>query len=174
MIFDQVLMNETLQLKSLDPRAHAKKITGWLSDPYLNKYLVVRHKEITEVEEIKHIESLNTSPKSYYFGIFHRVSAELIGTTTCRIKNTSTLEIGILIGEVAFHGKGFGGSALTLLETFAQNLKLEKISAGIECDNDASVALFSKMGYEFESDTKINEFGTKCFQVSKDIPYGNV
>ena len=174
MIIDFSLANEKLHFKSIDAKVYAKQITKWLNDPYLNKYLAVRHKLVTESEEIEHIESLNSSTMAYYFGIFQNASQELIGTATCRIKNSSTLELGILIGEKGMHGKGLGASSLFLCETFARTLNLKRLSAGIECDNQASIALFLKMSYKFDNDVIGNEFGTKCFQVSKNLSYNDL
>ena len=174
MINNLYLANDRLYLKSLEPMMHSKKITEWLNDPYINKYLVARYKLNTEADQISQIESLNSSSMPYYFGIFLGTSSQLIGTTTCRIKEESALEIGILIGNKVLYGRGSGVSTLTLLEIFARTLMLKKLSAEIECENQASIALFLKMGFEFEKEAKMNEYATKCFQVSKDLIYDKI
>jgi RimJ/RimL family protein N-acetyltransferase len=163
------LVNENLILKMIKPNEYAKKITDWLNDPIINKYLMARHKVNTEIEQIGYIEQVNASLTSYYFGIFFGDNLRLIGTTTCRIKEEKSLEIGIMIGEKAFHGKGLGFSTIKTIESFAKTLGLERLTAGIECENKASAALFLKMGFLFDEELILNEYGLECFQVSKRI-----
>jgi RimJ/RimL family protein N-acetyltransferase len=171
MLANVTIVNEKIELKSIDPRVYSGQIIQWLNDPYINKYLVVRHKLITVSDEIEHIELLNSSPTSYYLGVFLCSESRLVGTATCRIKNASTLEIGILIGEKELHGTGLGAATLTLVEKFAKSLSLKKLSAGIECENQASLSLFLKMKFKIEKSFFTNEYGTKCIQVSKNLDY---
>lgn len=174
MISSLKLVNENLFLKPLEPNRHSEKITEWLNDPNINKFLMARYKLNTETEQIRHIKQVNTSSNSYYFGIFLAQNSRLIGTTTCRIKEEKSLEIGILIGEKAFHGKGLGVRTLKMIETFAKTLGLEYLSAGIECKNEASVVLFSKMGFIFKEELNLNEYGVECFKVQKKLIYDKI
>jgi RimJ/RimL family protein N-acetyltransferase len=171
MIIESGLSDGNFELKSIDAFVHSKKIVKWLSDPELNKYLLVRHKSISESEQIEHINSLNFSADSFYLGIFRLGNSELIGTTTCRVDHSETFEVGILIGERKLHGRGLGATTLALLEVLAKRMNMKKLSAGIELENVASLALFKKMDFQIENDQFINDKGAKCIKVGKFLKY---
>jgi RimJ/RimL family protein N-acetyltransferase len=169
MLTSLTLIDERIELKSINSSVDSERIMQWLNDPEINKHLSARHKWITVSDQIEHIESLNSSLTSYYFGIYQNLDSRLVGTATCRIKNKRTLEIGILIGEKDLQRTGLGFSTLTLLEIFAKNLSFKKLSAGIEYENKQSLSLFLKMKFKIEKSVSINEYGIKCIQMTKDL-----
>jgi RimJ/RimL family protein N-acetyltransferase len=59
--------------------------------------------------------------------------------------------IGILISESEFRRKGYASQALKLIETEAQKLGLNRLSALIHSENEQSRKLFEKMGYLIKS-----------------------
>jgi RimJ/RimL family protein N-acetyltransferase len=169
MLTSITLKDERIELKSVTSMAHSERIIQWLNDPEINKYLYARHEWVTVSDQIEHIQSVNSSLTSYYFGIYLNLDSRLVGTATCRVKNEKTLDIGILIGEKDLHRMGLGISTLALLEVFAKSLGLKKLSAGIECENQPSLSLFLKMNFKIEESVLINEYGNKCIQLSKDL-----
>jgi len=169
MLTSLTLIDERIELKSINSRVDSERIMQWLNDPEINQHLSARHKWITVSDQIEHIESLNSSATSYYFGIYQNLDSRLVGTATCRVKNEKTLDIGILIGEKDLHRMGLGISTLALLEVFAKSLGLKKLSAGIECENQPSLSLFLKMNFKIEESVLINEYGNECIQLSKDL-----
>jgi len=60
---------------------------------------------------------------------------------------TQSIEVGIMIGESNFHGKGIGSQCLELIEKFATLNNLFLLTAGVMSSNSASRNLFNKNGY---------------------------
>jgi RimJ/RimL family protein N-acetyltransferase len=65
--------------------------------------------------------------------------------------------IGILISESEFRRKGYASQALKLIETEAQKLGLNRLSALIHSENEQSRKLFEKMGYLIKSNGETGE-----------------
>ncbi|MBQ8082163.1 MAG: GNAT family N-acetyltransferase [Clostridia bacterium] len=68
-------------------------------------------------------------------------------------------EIGILIGDGAFRGKGFGSDAVDTLCRFGfEELNLHKIKASVFSFNEAAIRAYQKCGFQEEGILKAELF----------------
>ena len=64
-------------------------------------------------------------------------------------------DVGILVGEKQYWGKGYGTEALSLLTRYAfKSINLHKLTAGCYAPNKASTAIFLKNGFQIEGEQK--------------------
>jgi len=124
----------------------------WMNDKDVNKYLesrFINHNIDTVRSYVKN--ALNNS-SVYLFGIFNK-------TTDCHIGNIKLdinqihkkAEIGLLIGEKQWWGKGVATEAIEAITNHGfTELDLEKIEAGCYHSNHGSFCAFQKVGYEAE------------------------
>lgn len=127
-------------LYSLENNTDIWEISG-TSTPYskhlLTQYLENVHRDIYEVKQLRLticdtkdtvvglVDLFDFDPKNHRAGV------------------------GIIVLENAERNKGYGGEALHLLEEYSKlTLGLKQLYANILVDNEASIHLFEKMGYQ--------------------------
>jgi RimJ/RimL family protein N-acetyltransferase len=100
---------------------------------------------------------MNESTNNYLFGIFDYNTEKHIGNIKLGLINPihKYAEVGLVIGDKSFWGKGIGTEAIKLVVEFAFNtLLLNKVTAGIYSNNIASLKAFQKLGFEIEGHQK--------------------
>lgn len=116
---------------------------SWLKNPEVNKFLEVRHLAVTVDSQKVFVTDCNESTNTYLFGIFN--NGILIGTLKVGPINSLylTSDIGIMIGNSSFWGKGIASESIGLIVDWAkQNLKLRKVTAGAYATNIGSIKSF--------------------------------
>jgi ribosomal-protein-alanine N-acetyltransferase len=116
---------------------------SWLKDPQVNKFLEVRHLTVTVNSQKVFVSDCNDSTNTYLFGIFN--NGVLIGTSKLGPINfvSLTSDLGIMIGDSSFWGKGIASESIGLIVNWAkQNLKLRKVTAGAYATNIGSIKSF--------------------------------
>lgn len=121
----------------------------WLNDPLVNQFLESRFQVATRESVLKFIEGASVS-NSYLFGIFLQENSKHIGNI--KLGPVSQLhrrgDIGLLIGDKRFWGKGIATQAIELVVEFAFNhLNLLKVTAGMYAPNLGSYRAFIKCGF---------------------------
>lgn len=147
-----MIQGERLYLRSL----RAEDIEGgyreWLQDPAINQYLEARF-SVYNYDQLKDfIQNINASSTDYLFGIFDKDDT-YVGNIKIGGINWihRTAEVGLLIGNRDYWGKGFGSEAIYLVTEYGFNtLNLRKLWAGAYSTNKGSVRAFEKAGYEHE------------------------
>jgi RimJ/RimL family protein N-acetyltransferase len=121
----------------------------WRNNPDINKYLANRVKTKPEAETwFNHITG---SPLNLLKVIIY--NGQLIGY--CMVESVDAqnrrCEVGIIIGDLQFLGKGIGKIIVTeLLKYCFEKLKLHRVLAVIAKGNERSVRLFKSMGFSYE------------------------
>ena len=153
MIIQKPLKSKRLVLRSLGAADIGNSYLRWLCDAEIIKYLEVRHTKPSVRQIKRYVKDCNQSENICLAGIF--LSKE--GTHIGNIKigpidwRNRRGEIGILVGEKKYHGKGLALEALNRFASFCfQKLKLHKITAGCYGSNLASVNLFHRGGFQIE------------------------
>ena len=116
---------------------------SWLKNPEVNKFLEVRHLAVTLDSQKVFVANCNESTNTYLFGIFN--NEVLIGTLKVGPVNSLylTSDIGIMIGDSAFWGKGIASESIGLIvDWIKQDLKLRKVTAGAYATNIGSIKSF--------------------------------
>lgn len=127
---------------------------------YMNDYEVIRNtspgaiRAITFEEERDFINAAKIrADLSYDFAIEDLQTGEYIGG--CGIKNTNlkerTCELGILIGNKNYWGKGYGSDGIqVLLKVIFGELNFRKIKLGVFEFNKRAISCYEKNGFKIE------------------------
>ena len=143
--FDENLIGTTTYIEWFKNISNIKKIGR---EEYLEGIL--------DQDLVSYVKSMNLKQDLYFFGIYDRISKDLIGTakldTSITSFNTGKIgEIGILIGFPSNRGKGFADESVRLLIDFGfKTLALRKILAGMKSSNKESLNLFLKNNFKVE------------------------
>lgn len=142
-----------LFLAALEP-AHAEgDYLSWLRDPEVTQFLEARLVDYDLDRLRRYIITENERPNAVPFGMFLRPDKRLIGTiklSEIRAEHRKC-NVGLMVGDRAIWGKGYGTEAIELASDYAFNtLKMHKIVAGCYADNVGSARAFLKAGYNVE------------------------
>jgi len=123
------------------------KMHDWLNDPEVNKYL---DKQEWSVSSIKaYIEEKAKKPGVHYFYIWYKeegCKGVAIGTAKLEYG-----EIGIMIGDKEYWGRGIGTEVVRRMKVFALDvIGLREVRAGIMAGNEGSFKCFRRAGFEWE------------------------
>ena len=123
---------------------------GWLNDPEVNKYLESRFFVHTIDSTTQYILDCLNNPLIHKYGIFDRDSNRHIGNIKLSVIDHSAKigELGILVGEKDYWGKGIATEAITGFTNYGfTKLGLLEIVAGCYQSNIASLKAFQKVGF---------------------------
>lgn len=130
----------------------SERYLGWMNDPQVVRFM--RHRSYRST--MKSLEDFVKSrewPRDLTLAIVDRetnLHIGNIGLTAIDWANGKA-ELGMLLGDRNFWGQGYMSEAFDLITTFAfSRLKLHRLYAGTERDNQAAVRLFKKAGWEKE------------------------
>ena len=150
MIINKKFKGDKVILQCLNKKNISPNYSRWLIDKNVNKYLEVRFQNKNELKQksFSKINFYNNSKNIVIFGIFH--NKEHIGNI--KIENNKfhrRAEIGLLIGNKNFWGKGFGTEAIKIASKFAfKYFKCEILFAGSYKSNLSSINSFQKAGWK--------------------------
>jgi [ribosomal protein S5]-alanine N-acetyltransferase len=131
---------------------------SWLCDPEVVKYLG-REELLAGVpfDEINaYIDNLWKSQYCHFFAVFHAETDIFIGTSkisfgTERDFKHKIADIGIMIGDRYFWGKGLATETLRAVSAFAfDTLSARKLSAGGFEANTSVIKAFMKIGFKID------------------------
>lgn len=120
----------------------------------LKKYLKNAHRDIYEVKQLRLVICDNKS--NHTLGFVDLFDFE---------PKHRRVGVGIIIFAEADRGKGYAAEALDLIRNYAViHLKVHQLHAAISEDNDRSIKLFTKQGYQqcgVKKDWTLSENGFK-------------
>lgn len=131
------------------------KYLSWLTNPLITRYLEVEGRDAPSIESIaSYVKYLNDSENNILLGIFSNEDGLHIGNIKLGSIDFrhSRGDIGFLIGEKNFWGKGYASEAISLLAKYAHSsLMLHKITAGCYEENIASEKALIRAGFKLEA-----------------------
>jgi [ribosomal protein S5]-alanine N-acetyltransferase len=132
-----------------------EEYVSWLNDEEISRYLETPCSGNTLSSVRKFVDGCQADPDSFLFGIFAREGGRHIGNIKikCNYVNhgLGNGNIGIMIGNKNFWGKGVATESIRAITKFGFNvLGLQKIAAGCYEINQASFRAFKKSGYKVE------------------------
>lgn len=128
------------------------RLRRWINDPRVRQYLYHRGPK-NALAEREYIESLGKQAGDYTFGIVVRSGDRLIGSTGLHNINwiNQSAVFGLMIGDVAYHGRGYGREATELALKFGfQELNLHRIALSVYSDNWRAIRIYQKAGFVHE------------------------
>ena len=140
-------------LKPFTEKDISDRYIGWLNDPEVNRFLEVRFVHQTHETVLEFVRSFYGDSEKYIWEIYPNDSAEPVGTTTLYDikRNHGTGEIGLMIGEMEYRGKGASNEAMELVLEFAfVTLKLRRATGGSISLNHSMNFTFKRLGFTCE------------------------
>lgn len=132
----------------------SERYVNWLNDPEVNQFLEVRFTHQTFKTARSYVLSFYGPVEKYIWGIFPNHDLRLIiGTITLQEinRNHGSGEIGLLIGDKSYWGKGAARGAMELVIEFAfDKLDLRRVTGGTYARNHAINFTLRQIGYTCE------------------------
>lgn len=150
------LMGSTVYLRRLAESDITEGYVQWLNDPETNRYMEFRFTVWTKEKLIKYMSERQANPE-YFWAICMRDNNIHIGNIKLGSIDRDHLraDIGLMIGDKSYRGRGLGTEAIRLVTDFAfTKIKLQKLTAGAYIDNVACIKAFEKCGFTREGRLK--------------------
>lgn len=152
---------QSISLRPLS-RANLTVYTKWVNISKNRNYIPYQFP--TTIEERTHwLEEVENNPThtKIIFEIWHKVDSLPVGYI--QLHDISWIhrraEIGILIGENSYWGKGIGREAVRLISQYAfEELNMRKVKAFVEHKNMGSRKVFEKLGFGLEAVLKAEDY----------------
>ncbi len=129
-----------------------QKLRKWINDPEIWRYLVIRT-PMNAVREREWIEGQGLSATEVSFGVVVRTGDRLIGSVGLRQIHpvNRSAEVGIMIGDKEYHGKGFGTEAVRLMVRYGfEELNLNRVALRVFAHNFRAIGCYQKAGFVHE------------------------
>lgn len=147
-------INKKVFLNTLIPDALDSYYLNWLNDPVVNNFLEVRHNPPNRLDEVKdYVKNINESSNSLLIGIYSVDNNLHIGNLKLGPVDWNNLvsNLGFVIGEKAYWGKGYASDAIKRTIEYAfTDLGLAKVTAGCYAENKGSQLALLKAGFKNE------------------------
>lgn len=174
--------SQRLFLKVLQPSDCSEKYLSWFHDQEVIKFLSIRSSIPKTINDLKNfVSSCYISKSILLLGIFDTKSNAHIGNIKLsNLIQKHSGEIGILIGNRKYWGRGIASESIKILTEYAgSTFGLVYVYAGAREDNVGSIKAFLKSGFqihtqkevetEFKDISKTAFILRKYFQESKKI-----
>ncbi|MFO1520425.1 MAG: GNAT family N-acetyltransferase [bacterium] len=145
-----VCRSDRLYLSPVDEK-HAPALTKWMNDPEIFGHLRDMKMVTTVEQHLEWVKVARQSAVDRIFAIYYLSEDQLIGDGgVMKIDwENRKAEVGLVIGEKKYQGKGLGKEAVWLLCHYAfQELKLHNLIAEIIGKNEASFRLHEGLGFK--------------------------
>lgn len=134
----------------------SRRNLAWLLDPEVVRFSEQRHQAHTLSTQLRWVESF--SGRSHLWGIYVVADGEYIGNLSARHDEPNDVsDVGIMIGETKYWGKGYGREAWTracawLLDKDGGAIR--KLEAGCARNNEAMMKIIRGSGFVEEGERK--------------------
>ena len=147
-----ILKNELCVLKPFTEEDVTQTYVDWLNDPETNRFLESRFIFHTVDEVLQDVGRWMANTNILFYSIRCLDSNRHIGNIKLGPINPfhKTADIGYLIGDKSFRGKGIASAALSSLTQYAFSLGVIKVIAGAYEVNFASIGVMQRAGFSFE------------------------
>lgn len=154
---DKVLHGEAVTLRCISVDDVSAEYVAWMNDREVIQYLESRFYPQDKQSVSAFVESMLKSDADYFFAILDKETGKHIGNIKLGSINPHHLyaDIGIILGDKDFWGKGRARDAIRLVTRFAfEELNLRKVTAGAYSINQGSVKAFLANGFSIEGEWK--------------------
>ncbi|MDP4013843.1 MAG: GNAT family N-acetyltransferase [Candidatus Nanopelagicales bacterium] len=149
-----VIGTKRLRLLRLDEHHVTSDYVAWLNDPDVFKYLDTRSGDHTLSSVAGYVRGVTADENTLACAITVVADGRHIGNI--KLGPTNSLhrraEVGIMIGDRGYWGRGFATEAIAALSAFAfSEIRIEKLFAGAASVNVASIRAFQAAGFRIEA-----------------------
>ena len=149
-MFSQPLTRETITLRPYET-SDINAWQRWDVDPEIQVFMPEpENSAMTDAEQLEYLQECEHETDGYYWSIVWAENNALIGSIALTEINThhGTAEIGVVVGEKDYWGKGVATQAIALVLNLARtSLKLRRISAEYEEGNIGVAKSLEKSGF---------------------------
>jgi ribosomal-protein-alanine N-acetyltransferase len=148
-----VLIGRNYTLRPFTEHDINETYLGWLNDAEVNRYLELRLVRQTRESALNYVRSFQGEEEKYMWSIVPAGQTQGVGTTTLAYINPfhQTGEIGLMIGNRDYWGRGASVEALQLLCEFAfERVGLRRLVAGSYAPNRGMNFTFKQLGFSVE------------------------
>ncbi len=147
-----LIQNSEITIRHLVSDDINERYLQWMSDKEINRYLESRFTQF-DLQELQRHFDIYLEQGALFLAIEDSVSNLHIGNLKIGPVNPNhkTADIGILIGDPDFRGRGIAAQAIKMVTDYAfENLGVSRLFCGIYEANTASIRAFQKAGYKIE------------------------
>jgi ribosomal-protein-alanine N-acetyltransferase len=130
-----------------------EKYLNWLNSPEINKFLESRNEQHTLDSTNRFLSDQINSRKVIFYGIWTEDGIHIgnvkVGPINCMHLNA---DIGFLIGEKEYWGKGIATDVILHISKFASSIGIKKLYAGAYIENRGSINALIKAGFTQEGE----------------------
>lgn len=151
------LVGERLYLRPLLKSDITERYLSWLNDAEVMKYIETGKFPVTKKDLEEFYKKIKSSKIDIMFAIIDKEHELHIGNIKLGGINWvhRFADLGIMIGDKAYWGKGYGEEACRLLLGYAFNrLNLNKVTLGFYATNVAALKTYKKVGFKIEGKIK--------------------
>jgi RimJ/RimL family protein N-acetyltransferase len=129
----------------------------WLNDYEVTRFLETGSFPTTTATLRNYLENIAKHPNNVMLAIMDKKTNRHVGNV--KLGNIHPLhrnaDIGIMIGDKSFWGKGYGSEAMALIIEYGfTRLNLHKITLGVYADHEGAVNSYKKLGFKMEGTLK--------------------
>ena len=125
----------------------------WLNDSQVTRFLETGVFPTTHSALKRYLDAVGRSPENVLLAIVDKATDRHIGNIKLGPIHWQhrRADLGILIGEGEFQGRGLGREAVSLLLEYGfQRLNLHKITLGVDAEHAQAVRLYESLGFKTE------------------------
>lgn len=148
------LYSDRFCLRSLTTDDSTIQYLSWLNNEKINRFIVYKQNSITALK--KYIQTQINDEYTEFLGIFVKATQQHIGNVKFIFEDNryKSFEMGIMIGEADWHGKGVAGEVLSLFASYAKKEHNSKfMTLKVEEDNKPAIRAYQKLGFEVSGET---------------------
>lgn len=155
-----MIATERFFLRPLRPGDVGERYLRWFNNEDVSKYIIFS-KQAHDLEILRrYVSEKSARADCLFLGIFTREGEEHIGNIKYEPLNIAEghAEMGILIGEPAWRGKGVAAEVLKFSAAWLKEHRgIRKITLGVHRENQAAIAAYEKTGFRKEASSAANE-----------------
>lgn len=145
-----ILAGEKVVLRSISEDDVTQRYLDFLNDKVVTKFLDVGRKEHS-IDNLKsYVKEKISKEDCVFLAIIDKKSGMHIGNVKMEPidYDNRKAEIGIMVGDQNFLGKGYGTEAMRIALNFCfQDLDLERVTLGVIADNIPAIKAYKKVGF---------------------------
>ncbi len=152
-IYRPFIDGQLLSLRDFRASDLSDEYQRWLSDGEVIRYIDSRFTPPSREALEGYVRKVQADGRTLFFAMDAKDTGRLIGTVKLGPIHLvhRYADLGILIGNKSYWGRGFGTEAIALVTRFAfDRLNLHKVTANCYAPNAGSLAAFKKAGYVVE------------------------
>ncbi len=140
------ILSQRFYYRLLDASDANENYLSWLADKDTKQFIINKVGKIKDLEA--YISQCKQNNSSFLFGIFLRDSNEHIGNIKFELTFDHIAEMGILIGDNRWRGKGVANEAIITISKYLQtHYDVKRIVLGVAKNNLAAIKAYEKIGF---------------------------